>query len=370
MQNKEKTQNNRAESRTARLRRIGLSAAVLILSAAAFSGCAAGASRDSGAYEKGIAALKDGDLDSAMIQFRTAVDQESRVAEAYRGEGLVYLKQKEYSSAATVFERSLSALRRSARSSESFEEDIEYYLAEAYMEAGDLEKALAYYAELTGGLNPDRAFLLHGVASLRNGDVEGAMDDFDRVVEQNPSYENCLRIYETLASASRKADGSAYLEKALSADPETAEEYYNRGLIYYELGNSDEALKSLKKAVDEDYTEAFSMYASVCIETGKTDQARKMFNSRISDKKELAASYNGLALCDLADEKYDDALNNLESGLKQDDDTVTEELKFNEVVVYERMLDFDTAKTKLSAFLEEYPDNEAAIRENKFLQTR
>ena len=34
------------------------------------------------------------------------------------------------------------------------------------------------------------------------------------------------------------------------------------------------------------------------------------------------------------------------------------------------VLDFDTAKWKMTEFLEKYPDNEDAVRENNFLQSR
>ena len=43
---------------------------------------------------------------------------------------------------------------------------------------------------------------------------------------------------------------------------------------------------------------------------------------------------------------------------------------FNEIVVYEKQLDFNTAKQKMSEFLSKYPDHEDAIRENNFLQSR
>ena len=43
---------------------------------------------------------------------------------------------------------------------------------------------------------------------------------------------------------------------------------------------------------------------------------------------------------------------------------------FNEVVVYEKMFDFATAKEKMAAFLEKYQDNREAKRENLFLKSR
>lgn len=350
-------------------------AAGLLAFAAAFSfslsGCGlTGRSGDSGAYQKGMDALESGDLDSAMIQFRTAVDQDSRVAESYRGEGIVYMKQGEYSSAATVFERSLTAFRKSKNPDADFEEDVEYYLAEACLKNGQTDQALDLYARLSGGKNPARAYLLHGIANIKKNEIDAAKEDFDQAVKKDPGYENCIRIYEALAAASHKADGAAYLEQALNEEPETPEDYYYQGMIYYDLGNSDKALESFKTAVDEGNTGASSMYAKVCIDAGKTDEARSVFDAMVKDGKNLAAAYNGLALCSISDGNYDDALSQIQKGLDQNDDTANEALLYNEAVVYEKKLDFETAKSKMESFLQKYPENEEAKREYKFLQTR
>lgn len=359
-----------------RFKKLKKVALIVILTAvtgisAGLSGCSMTSSgSDSGAYQKGMDALADGDLESAMIQFRTAVDQDSRVAESYRGEGIVYMKQGDYASAVTVFERSLTALKRSKNTDEEFEEDVEYYLAEAYMKNDQIDEAIDLYAELTSGEKPDQAFLLHGITRIKQDDIDAALEDFDQVVKKNPSYENCIRIYEALAGASHKADGAQYLEQALNEEPESADDYYYQGMVYYDLGNSDKALESLQTAVDKGSKDAYSMYAKVCIEAGKTDEARSKFEAMVNENKDLAAAYNGLALCDIADGNYDDALTDIQKGLEQNDDSVTEALEYNEAVVYEKKLDFETAKSKMEAFLEKYPDNEEAQREYQFLQTR
>jgi tetratricopeptide (TPR) repeat protein len=356
-----------------RLRKLVLVAVLTLTAALTFplSGCSfPNKGSDSGAYQKGLDALESGDYDSAMTQFRTAVDQDSRVAESYRGEGIVYMKQGDYDSAATVFERSLTALRKSQNQDAEFEEDVEYYLAEAYLRNNQIDQALELYAELEDGKNPAQAYLLHGIANIKNNDIDSAKEDFDQVVKKNLSYENCIRIYEALAGASHKADGAAYLEQALNEEPKTADDYYYQGMVYYDLGNTDKALESFKTAVDEGSADASSMYAKVCIDAGKTDDARSVFNAMVKDGTNLAAAYNGLALCSIADGDYDDALSQIQNGLDQNDDSANEALLYNEVVVYEKKLDFETAKSKMESFLQTYPDNEEAQREYKFLQTR
>ena len=43
---------------------------------------------------------------------------------------------------------------------------------------------------------------------------------------------------------------------------------------------------------------------------------------------------------------------------------------YNEIVAYEYKRDFATAKEKMKIYLEQYPEDEAALRENEFLSTR
>ena len=345
----------------------------LFLAAAAaaclMTGCGREAVKDSGAYDKGVTALETGDYEAAMTQFKTSVDQDSRKAEAYRGEGIVYAKQGEYASAVTMFERSLDTWEREGKD-EAFREDVQYYLAEAYVACGRQDEALALYTELADGLTPARAYLMRGKAYASWNDLGNASADFDRVIADMPSYENCIQIYEILADASREADGAAYLSYALEHKISNNEDYYNQGLIYYYLGNYEEARKNLQTAADMGSLDAVILLGKVCIENNDTAAAREAYQKLANDEENRAAAYNGLALCDMADGDYDAALNNISKGIDENKADVTESLLFNEIVIYERMLDFDTAKQKMQAFVEKYPENAEARRENLFLASR
>lgn len=361
--NTEKTGKNRIRSRICLLLLAALAVCML-------GGC--GKSEESsaqGAYEKGVAALESGDYETAMMQFKTAIDQDSRKAEAYRGEGIVYVNQGEYASAVTMFERAIDTWKRDGED-KAFKEDVQYYLAEAYAECGRQEEALALYTELADGLTPDRAYLMRGKAYASWQDLDNATADFDRVIAQTPSYENCIQIYEILADANREADGAAYLSYALEHKISNNEDYYNQGLIYYYLGNYEEARKNLQTAADMGSLDAVILLGKVCIDNNDTAAAREAYQKLVNDEENRAAAYNGLALCDMADGDYDAALLDISKGIAENDPGVTESLLFNEVVIYERMLDFDMAKQKMQAFVEKYPENTAAQRENLFLANR
>ena len=45
-------------------------------------------------------------------------------------------------------------------------------------------------------------------------------------------------------------------------------------------------------------------------------------------------------------------------------------LRRNEIICYENLLDFANAKEKMASYAKDYPEDEEAQRENQFLQTR
>ena len=79
-------------------RNIGILLCILALT---LGGCRG---EDSGAYDRGMQALASADYETAMGEFQKAANEDGRKAEAYRGEGIIYLRRQE-----DVYKRQLSA---------------------------------------------------------------------------------------------------------------------------------------------------------------------------------------------------------------------------------------------------------------------
>ena len=47
-----------------------------------------------------------------------------------------------------------------------------------------------------------------------------------------------------------------------------------------------------------------------------------------------------------------------------------QEMRFNEIAAYEKTGDYESARTKLKEYVEDYPDDERAAKEAEFLETR
>ena len=67
-----------------------------------------------------------------------------------------------------------------------------------------------------------------------------------------------------------------------------------------------------------------------------------------------------------------EAVNYYNLGLEQDDVSkkMKKEMKYNIIVAYEKMEDWESAEVKLEEYLESYPNDKAANKEAEFLETR
>lgn len=130
-------------------------------------------------------------------------------------------------------------------------------------------------------------------------------------------------------------------EKAVKDKDKAAEGYQGLGMANWEL---------------KDYTACKEAY-SKALEAGA---------------KETGIIYNFMALCDMQAEDYDSALSNIAAALDLDGNSaeLIQELKYNQIVCYEKQQNWESAKSKMTEYTKEYPDDETAAREAQFLETR
>lgn len=328
---------------------------------------ACGPRQDSGAYDAGLKALEQKDYVTALAQFQNAVKEDGREVEAYRCEGITYLAMQDYEHAVILLNKSLESLDYK---DENFEKDVNYYLAAAYEGGGQIDQAIATYTNLIEQYKDGDAYFLRGKLYLEQQEEEKAAADFNKSLEKDNGYENYINIYLAYEEKSRGADGAAFLEQAVEKVPENTEEQYQQGRIFYYLEEYDRAKEVLTQAVNGGSQDAVLLLGKIYLETKDTANARSLYQNYLENAKESAKAYNGLALCDIAEENYESAIANIQKGLDCKDEEAQESLLFNEIVAYEKQLDFDTAKQKMTEFLEKYPNNEDAVRENIFLQSR
>ena len=318
-------------------------------------------------YEQGALDLEQKEYESAIESFEMAVAEKEHTVEALRGEGIAYLRLGNYEEAQKAFS---SALKNAEKSKTEVKADILSYLSSVEYKQADYESSLKHAKELLELKDTKEAYFLKASAELHLDQYDDAKDDFAKVVEKSEDYDDYLQVYQIYADYDLKADGASYLEQALEIDGKGKEDDYNKGRIYYYLEEYDKAKEQLSKSYEEGYKDAAIYLGKVYAELGDTENAKAMYQECLNEKGYQAKAYNGLAYCNILEEDYTSALENIQKGLDTGDEEEKQGLLFNEIVVYEKTSDFDTAKKKIAEYLKEYPSDEKALKESYFLETR
>lgn len=347
----------------------GLECAALAAAMLLLGGCAmGGASGDK--TVQGNHALDDGEYQQAQQLFAEAIQEGEQEMLAYRGLGLAYMGLARYEEAEQSFQEALDC---SDDKMPENRRDIELYLATVQYRQEKYEETIAtcddILKEAAGG-NAD-AYFLRGASYLYEGLQEEAKKDFDAAVAMQPEdYDLYLNIYECYRQQNLSGLGGAYLQSALDIQGDDVEHYYNRGRIYYYLENYEEAQSQLIGPVESKYEPAMYLIGRVYLAMEDYEHAQAIYQQLQSEFGESAETYNGLALCAIESGDYDTALSYISQGLALDGTDGKQELYFNEIVAYERKLDFGTAKEKAQAYVQNYPGDEAGQKEWTFLTTR
>lgn len=341
-----------------------------LLATVLLSGCAMGGA--SGQKTKqGIDALEEGQYQQAREFFAGAIQDGEQAMLAYRGLGMAYMGLARYQEAQEAFEIALD--NTDSRQPENTR-DLQLYLATVQYRQGEYEDTITTCDEILAKDSEENAdaYFLRGASYLHENQQEEAARDFDAAVVLAPDdYDLYLNIYECYDQMNLSGLGGQYLQSALNIQGDATENSYNRGRIYYYLGNYTEAQRELIAPVEEKYGPAMYLIGQVYLAQEDYEHAQAIYQQIQDEFGATGQSYNGLALCAIRSGDYDTALSYISEGLAiEASEEDKQELYFNEIVAYENKQDFATAKTKAQEYVERYPSDEAGQKEWTFLSTR
>lgn len=345
-------------------KRMGALLAVYCLSFMTLAGCSAENSRN---YKQAAQDLKIGNYEIALEEYETSVAAGVKPAQSYRGAGVAQMKLGNYEDAITNFNNALACDKVGRK----LKKDILSYRAAAYLKIKAYNEAMTDCQTLAESYDMDAdLYFLTGKVALAMDSYEEAGSDFEQAYGEDATYDRAIQIYGAYLEKDMEADGTRYLEAALSGTAKNAQDHYDRGRVYYYMEDYDNAADELKKAIDSDNTEALALLGMVYMDQGDSENARTMFQKYVSQADNGAKGFNGLALCDMEAGDYDSALSNITSGIQTADGEEMQNLLFNEIAVYEKKLDFQTALQKAQEYLELYPEDKTVKKELAFLKTR
>ena len=334
--------------------------------ASGLSGCGSEPAQDY--VSQGMGLIEKMDYESALTCFEAAALDKEDMRMVYRGQGLAYMGMTDYENAAASLEK---ALAQSGPQPDTVDYDINYYLATAYYRNGQMDRAIDVYEAITDLLPGEKtAWYLKGTLELEKGNHEAAKTAFDSAVEaEEEDYDLRIDIFCSCSKYGADELGASYLQAVLDDGSKKLSDF-DRGRISFYLGDYEQARTSLEKAQEAGGAEAASLLGQTYEALGDYNYAASVYSTYLETKEPDAAIYNQLGLCKLKGGDYEAALAAFQAGMNVEGNTVTQSLKFNEIVAYEYLGQYDKAKLAMEQYLALYPDDEKAQREAVFLKTR
>ncbi len=134
---------------------------------------------------------------------------------------------------------------------------------------------------------PDNYYvrLLIASAYRSKGDVEKAMENYQKAVEINPALPDAyVGLATTNFGKEKIEDAIKNLKKAIEVNPGHVPAYYNLGFIYEFNGQNDEAIASYEKTIElkPDFKEVYINLGDLYLDMGEKEKAIKVYQSLIN----------------------------------------------------------------------------------------
>ncbi|MDD3205605.1 MAG: tetratricopeptide repeat protein [Lachnospiraceae bacterium] len=320
--------------------------------------------------DAGMKAIESQDYNGALDSFEKALVNGEDQQLIYRGQGIAYMGLVQYEDAIDAF---LKAIAYNKTGPDSVTYDMNYYLATAYYKTSQYKKAINVYSSIIA-LKPKEAdaYYLRGSVELDDGSHDAAVADFEKAMDiAKTDYDMYIHIYQSFEKNNYAEEGKGYLKNVLDHDSATMSNY-NKGRIHYYLQDYDNARNELEEARTEAAKDAnvILMLGKTYEKLGDYNYAASVYTDYLKDDTTQVEVYNQLGLCKLQMMDYQAALDAFQAALQVENNSLTQTIKYNEIVAYEFLGEYKQATVNMEKYLKLYPDDTNAQREYEFLQTR
>jgi tetratricopeptide (TPR) repeat protein len=238
--------------------------------------------------------------------------------------GLLYLKQGRLNESIAELELIVSAWPK--------DEKTRYFLAAAYEENANFEKALEHFKLI----DPESKFFIDSqvhIAHILNKQkrYEEAVTSLKKAVKKTGRVEFYLMLsstYEAIQDYEKAIDTCNIGLERFKNNPELL---FHRGVLFEKTGQRDSAIEQMQKIIqfDPDHADALNFIGYTYAEQGvKLDTALNMIKKALEFKPESGYILDSLGWVYFQKGMYNDAVYYLEkaSGLTPDDPTIAEHL--------------------------------------------
>lgn len=332
------------------------------------TGCGKG--DDKTQTQQGMDCVISQDYANALTHFNQGMLEGDDLEEAYRGLGLAYMGQRNYTKAISSFK---SALSNAGMFPGPLEYDINNYMAIAYYKIEDYESAISVYDNIIALRPKDaNAYYMRGSMHVFLDQVDAAIEDFDQAttIAKN-NYSMYIDVYACLQEYGYAEQGQKYIDTVLSVNTTDINDYDKGRLCYYQ-GEYQQGCNYLERARKngQSSVDVVTLLSECYKQLGQFDYAALVYSTYLASE-ENPEMYNQLGLCYASQGDYDAALTAFQNGAAiKENNTCMQSLLLNEIACYEYKLDFVTAKEKLDQYLDIYPATDTVKKEYAFLTTR
>lgn len=250
--------------------------------------------------------------------------------------------------------------------------DINYYKAAAQYNAGLFDDAITTYTALIKYDSENfEPYFLRGSLYANEGEIGQAITDYDDAVKcDEKNYLLYIEIYENLDGLGYSDQALEYLNRALEVSDKSANANYYKGRIYYLLGQYENAMELLNKAIEKDIIEAKLYLAKIYQDQGDYVTAQSLLEEYAASDEVTSEAIATLGDIEMTNGNYENALSYYQAGLNLDSIDNMPSLLKGQVAALEHLYRFDEAEQVLTQYLESYPSDEEAQEELIFLKTR
>ena len=328
-------------------------------------GCAKKADKES--LERAEKLVKEESYEEALAIFEDLQDSKVDMRRVYRGIGLSYMGMEQYEDAISALEKSL---KEAGGKISDWEYDTNYYLAIAFEKNGQRQEAIDTWRNLLNVKEESESYFQRGLLYLEDGKREEAEKDFDAAVDTDKENGSLpVRIYEAVSTDYPEL-GEKYLRSLVEREAKSGESLYYKGLAYLKLGETTAAEDTLKQAVKEGFSEANLALGEMFNAEESYDYAISFYQAYLEANPESEQAYEELMAAQIVQKEYAGALSTLAEAAGKLENLSGEKLDWYEIICYEYMGDYQTARDKAAAYAEAWPRNEKAQKEYEFLLTR
>lgn len=367
-----------------------------------------GCGKAQGYFKQGQESFADGEYENALFYFSKAIEENPERAEYYIEQGHVYAALGQYSAAraalqSAIVEQDLELTRKNNKRAwraigityyeegnyteaknyftKALEEellpalnaDIRMYLADALECEGDYAAAIAVYDELLKEQTDYAAgYRARAYMSYVQGDYERSLADYDAAIALTPDdFDLYFGKYNVLEKLGKAEEQLQLLQVITGIENPSEEDRYFIAKAQYFSGAYDTALALLTAAAENGYNDAHYYIGEIYHARSNYGEAVYHYQQYITGSgAKDAAAYNQMGICLMKQEMFGDALEAVRAGQKLSDALHGKQLLFNEVVILEKMGEYNTAYERAVNYRNQYPEEERIRRELEFLATR